>query len=90
VVPGTEDQAVSGFLVHRSSDPPRRLLDIQRSLPLVHQLVVAAHRLSGHHVHLRRVPLHADRAEGDPAQHGAQGGLITLVTDMSDLIIGEL
>lgn len=60
MVPSPEDQAVPRLHVHRSPDTSRRLLDVQRSLPGLDQLVAATHRLSRNHVYLRRVLVHAD------------------------------
>lgn len=73
-------EAVSRLLVYSSPGAPGGLLGLQRPLPVVDQLVAVAHSVSRHYVHLRRVPLHALRAQGHPAQHGAQGRPISSAT----------
>lgn len=71
LVPDPAHEAVSRLLLYSSPGAPGGLLGLQRSLPVIDQLVAVAHSLSRHHVHLRRVPLHALGAQGHPAQHGA-------------------
>lgn len=73
-------EAVPRLLLYGSPSAPGGLLGLQRPFPLVDQLVAVAHSVSRHHVHLRRVPLHALGAQGHPAQHGAQSRPISVAT----------
>ncbi|XP_032930730.1 protein SYS1 homolog isoform X1 [Catharus ustulatus] len=61
-------EAVPGFHHHRSLLPPAGLLDLQLALPLDADVVAGAHRVHGADGGHRGVPVHENRAAGDPAQ----------------------
>ncbi|XP_030144184.4 protein SYS1 homolog isoform X1 [Taeniopygia guttata] len=61
-------EAVPGFHRHRSLLPPAGLLDLQLALPLDADVVAGAHRVHGADGGHRGVPVHEDRAPGDPPQ----------------------
>uniref|UniRef100_A0A8C9UFP5 SYS1 golgi trafficking protein n=1 Tax=Serinus canaria TaxID=9135 RepID=A0A8C9UFP5_SERCA len=61
-------EAVPGFHRHRSLLPPPGLLDLQLALPLDADVVAGAHRVHSADGGHRRVPVHENRAAGDPPQ----------------------
>ncbi|XP_051659032.1 protein SYS1 homolog isoform X1 [Manacus candei] len=61
-------EAVPGFHGHGALLPPPGLLDLQLALPVVADVVAGARGVHGADGGHRGVPVHADRAAGDPPQ----------------------